>query len=144
MKNPRSYLLVGIQFAAAAFLLYPHPVALAPWWFRVQILAVLLAGWALVTMRLNNLSVLPDPKQNALLVTGGPYKWIRHPMYTAVLLYFLALVIDQGLTTKWIVWSVLAVDLVLKLRYEEGMLRARFPEYAAYCAGTRRLIPFIF
>jgi protein-S-isoprenylcysteine O-methyltransferase Ste14 len=109
-----------------------------------EIVGVILMVWAIWTMRLNNLNISPDLKKNSILVLSGPYKLIRHPMYTSVLLVTLMLVINH--VTLWRVgfWLVLIVDLNCKFRYEERLLRTKYSEYSDYMSKTKRLIPFIY
>lgn len=105
---------------------------------------VLLMIWAIWTMRLSHLNILPDLKDNNRLITSGPYQLIRHPMYTAVLLVTLMLVINHLTWWRAGFWLVLIVDLNFKFRYEEKLLLAKYPEYSDYISKTKRLIPFIY
>ena len=109
-----------------------------------EIAGVVLMIWAIWTMKLNNLNISPDLKKNSVLVLSGPYKLIRHPMYTAVLLVTLMLVINHP--TLWRIgsWLVLCTDLYFKFRYEEKLLVAKYSEYSDYMSKTKRLIPFIY
>jgi len=90
------------------------------------------------------LTPFPEPRANARLVTRGPYRWVRHPMYTSVLLIALAWVLDQPTFVRALVWLVLLADLLTKLEYEETLLAHRFPEYVAYRKRTQRLIPRVY
>jgi protein-S-isoprenylcysteine O-methyltransferase Ste14 len=109
-----------------------------------EVAGVLLMVWAIWTMRLGNLNISPDLKKNSILVLSGPYKLLRHPMYTAVLLVTLMLVIND--MTLWRIgfWLVLIIDLYFKFLYEEKLLLAKFPQYSDYMSKTKRLIPFIY
>ncbi len=118
-------------------------LAKTPGLFLVEMFGGFLGLWALLTMKLRNLSALPDIKSNSPLQTGGPYQWIRHPMYTALLLLMLALVCEEFTYWRGLMWVVLLVDLFLKLRYEEVLLVKTFPEYAEYQQRTHKLIPWI-
>jgi protein-S-isoprenylcysteine O-methyltransferase Ste14 len=95
-------------------------------------------------MRLSNLNVMPDLKANSTLVTSGPYRLIRHPMYAAGLLITLSLVLNHPTLWRAGYWLVLAIDLHLKLRYEEKLLQEKYPQYSDYKQKTKRLIPFIY
>jgi len=114
-----------------------------PWiWLELTGLGILV--WAIVTMKPHRVSPLPAVRPNSKLVTAGPYRWIRHPMYTGVLLTMGALVLDQWTIGRGGVWMILLVDLVIKLHYEEGLLRERFPEYATYQQQSRKIFPFVY
>lgn len=81
-------------------------------------------------------------RQEHRLVTAGPYRWIRHPLYTIATMFFLglALMIDSLLTGL----LALAAILILARRTdsEEQNLIAKFgDEYRAYMARTGRFLP---
>ena len=81
------YLLVAIQFAGIAFFVvtgsnYPQNVVV----LVLQILSIVIGVWAILAMKLHTVTALPSVRQGGQLCTSGPYRVIRHPMYTAVLL----------------------------------------------------------
>lgn len=141
----RSYLLVFIQFAAILAILVTGPVwANATGLRLLELAGIALGGWALIAMQLANLHILPDVRPNAQLVQRGPYRFIRHPMYSALLLTTLALVLDSVSWLRLSVWLVLLVDLLVKLHYEERLLAAHYSGYATYQQQTKRLLPLIY
>lgn len=141
----KSYTLVIIQFGALIALALTGPlIARHPLLLAVEIAALALAAWAIVTVRIRHLNVIPDVRHGSRLVRDGPYRWIRHPMYASILLGALALVLDAPTPLRWLIYAVLLVDLLVKLRYEERLLVAAFPIYAAYQEVSKRLIPFIY
>jgi len=81
-------------------------------------------------------------KQNHTLITAGPYRWVRHPMYTALFAAFVGLAL---VSASWlIVILVVAAILVLYARIgkEETMMVEQFgAEYRAYMQRTGRLLP---
>ena len=104
----------------------------------------LLGIWAVVAMRWDRVRVTPTPRPDVELVERGPYRWVRHPMYVAVLLTALALVLNWPTAGRWGCWLVLAVDLVVKLNYEERLLTCALPHYAEYRRRTWRLMPGVY
>ena len=76
------------------------------------------------------------------VVTEGPYRIVRHPMYAASILYLLGMPLLLG---SW--WGVVAVPVIvaglaLRIRREEGMLRQELSGYEDYAARVRyRLVP---
>lgn len=82
----KSFVLVAVQFACMAVILVPGPwVATQVGFFTMELVGVVLGTWAVMTMTVKNLAVLPEVKKGSRLVTHGPYRWIRHPMYAAIL-----------------------------------------------------------
>lgn len=140
-----SYVLVGVQLAALLAIALTGPlIPPSPVWGLVALLGVLLGVWAALTMRLPEVSVLPEVRAGARLVTRGPYRLIRHPMYSALLLIGAGLVMGAPSPGRWLLWLVLLADLLVKLTYEERLLRARFAEYPAYQRRTWRIVPYVF
>lgn len=146
LSNPlRSYLLVLVQFCCLVGLVFTGPwIAHRVEYLMLEAGGILLRVWVLWTMRLSRLHILPDVTAGSSLVTDGPYRFIRHPMYTAVLLVFLALVLNSFTWWRGVLWIVLLVDLVMKLTYEEHLLVQQFKEYRDYQNQTKRLVPGVY
>jgi protein-S-isoprenylcysteine O-methyltransferase Ste14 len=144
MPTVKSILLVTAQLSTMGGILLTGPwIAHRPGWLALEIAGCLLGAWSVFAMRLDNLRILPEPGANHRLVVHGPYRLIRHPMYTAVIMAFGSLVGDHFTGLRLGIWAALVAVHVLKLGYEEGMLRSRFPGYGDYTSRTRRLIPFV-
>lgn len=143
VKNPLlSGTLVAIQFGAMGALLLTGPVfATHPVGIMLQLLAVLLGLWAVITLRRFN--IVPDPRTACTLVCHGPYRWVRHPMYLSILLFFTPLVAETSTFWRGLLLAILTVDLIIKLLYEETLLCRQLEGYSAYCTRSHRLIPFI-
>lgn len=140
-----SYTLVAIQFACLIAIALTGPIlARNPLLFAMEVAALLLVFWAILTVRVDNVNVVPDPRRDSVLVQSGPYRWIRHPMYSALLLGTLALVIESPSPLRWGLWGVLLIDLVVKLHYEERLLLGHFAGYRSYMDASKRLVPYIF
>ena len=87
------------------------------------------------------LTALPLPNDRAELQTGGLYRWVRHPMYSGLLIGGAARAGTSG--NRWALVSFVALAGLLtgKANFEERHLRVRFPGYAGYAARTPRFIP---
>jgi protein-S-isoprenylcysteine O-methyltransferase Ste14 len=141
----RGMLYVMLQMLCLGLLLLTGP--LIPAGRGPALLAmggVLLGVWAILVMRPSNVSVLPELRPTARLVLRGPYRFVRHPMYTALLLFTGALLIDAFSPVRLLIWLILLTVLIRKLSYEEQLLMARFPDYAAYRRRSARLLPYIY
>ena len=140
----QSYVLVGIQFVCLGLIVMTGPILASSWIFLgLELLGLALGLWALVVMNLRNLHVLPEVYPESTLVTHGPYRYIRHPMYSTLLLVTLALVLDAFSPERLLMWMLLFGDLWIKLRYEEQLLTHHFQDYQDYQRRTKRLIPFL-
>jgi protein-S-isoprenylcysteine O-methyltransferase Ste14 len=114
------------------------------WWQNLILLAGIALGvWAVATMRYN-VSILPDVRRNQQLYTGGPYAYIRHPMYSALLLAGLALVLHDLSSIPVVLWLLLLIILLTKLHYEERLLKSHFANYKQYAKRTKKLVPFLY
>ena len=91
-----------------------------------------------------NLTPFPKPATSGQLVQSGIYKYMRHPLYTAVFCGSL------GWALVWQSWPALLAALALapvldaKARREEQWLRESFPEYSSYQQRVRRFIPWVY
>jgi protein-S-isoprenylcysteine O-methyltransferase Ste14 len=87
------------------------------------------------------LTALPLPSERAALRTGGVYRWVRHPIYSGILLAAVARAVTSGNRWSIPVAVTLAVLLREKARFEEHHLAVRFAGYPDYAARTPRFVP---
>ena len=138
-------LLVVAQFALIGWLVWPLSAqAWSPPALALLACALVLGAWTLAYNRPGNFNIRPEPKKSGRLVTGGPYRFVRNPMYSAVLLFAAAEVVAYRDLWKIACWLALALVLLAKAMLEERGLRALFPGYAAYARRVRRFIPGVF
>ena len=147
MKQSTAWALVGAQFGLLVGLVVLPAGEL---WNRGAVSAVI-AGTAIVLgamvglaggLRLGKtLTPLPIPKDDGELITSGVYGYVRHPLYTGVLLVTAGLVVWGASIAHVIGWFALWAVLMTKASAEEKMLHKRYREYQKYASMTGRLIP---
>jgi protein-S-isoprenylcysteine O-methyltransferase Ste14 len=108
---------------------------------------VALGAWAVWANRPGNFNIVPTPRSGGKLVQHGPYQWIRHPMYSALLLAGYAAV--RASTDGWawaavVAWAALAGVLAVKAGVEERGMIAAHPAYAEYMKRTARFLPHVY
>ena len=128
--------MVGLLIGGRLFSTSPAAIAL-------QLAAVGLMIWARVTFGLRSFHASAAPTAGGIVTTGA-YRWIRHPIYTAVCLFALGGAASHPGAGAWILFGVTVAGAFLRMRAEESLLRERYPEYEAYARRTRRMIPFVF
>jgi len=137
-------ILVTIQFSCLALLMIVTNWLILPWWAFILLgISGFLAFWAMAVMKLGNFNIVPYPVVNGNLVTAGPYSVIRHPMYTSIFIFAIALLAGQFDYAKLIISIVLLIGLIVKMIYEEDLLIQHFPGYKAYMQKTKRVVPFV-
>ena len=117
-------------------------VAASPYVVAAQAMAVALSVWARRSFPKGSFRVVAVPGASAI-IRRGPYRFLRHPMYTAVLLFIWAAVLSH--LSPWTLLLGGLVTLVVSLRViaEERLLRTRYPDYDAYARSTKAVIPFV-
>jgi protein-S-isoprenylcysteine O-methyltransferase Ste14 len=138
-------IFVIVQFACLGLIaltgpLFPDNILL----LAVEALGFAIGAWAILTMGLGKFNVTPDPLESSRLVTRGPYRLIRHPMYLALLLVTLPLLAAYFTIARAVIWLALLIDLLFKLNYEENILTLLLQGYGEYKQKSYRLIPFIY
>lgn len=151
MTDATSRVFVALQLLLfAAFALLPRwwsggwapgPVDTALGWLLIA--AGLALGIASGVALGRNLTPFPEPRSGAVLVTRGPYRRARHPIYGGLLLAALGWTLVSGAFAVALLTLVALLFFDRKRRYEERRLRARFSEYERYRALTHVFVPFV-
>jgi protein-S-isoprenylcysteine O-methyltransferase Ste14 len=112
-------------------------------WMVGQVLVI--AGFVVMiaaSLRLGRgLTATPVPNTRGQLITGGLYRYVRHPIYTGVLLIVVGLTLRSGSVVTLAVAVVTVVFFDRKARWEEAQLSKRYPDYADYASHTHRFVP---
>ena len=124
------YFLVTVQLACLFYILISGPiVSNSTAGLLIECAGIFLALLAIYVMKIKNFNLTPIVKQDSELITSGPYRIIRHPMYIAQLLVVLPLVIDYFSWYRFSALVLLAIILLVKIDYEEKLLLGHFTEY---------------
>jgi protein-S-isoprenylcysteine O-methyltransferase Ste14 len=137
--------------AVVVYAAYPRWIAWAalplPAWLRWAGIGVALAGFGLLQAAHQalgrNWSDVPRLVKDQSLTTSGPYRWIRHPIYTGFLLIMSATLL---ISANWLIgglWiGLTGLEIASRIQYEEGLLLETFgDQYRAYQGTTGRLFP---
>ena len=138
--------VTAIQYTTMTlFIVLTPKVAVGIGWQLVELGGIVLALWAVAIMRgKSKISIAPLPRQEAQLLTSGPYKIIRHPMYTSPFVMFVPLLVTHFDWFRAALLAVLYGNMIVKLLFEESVLREYFDGYEEYMKKTWRLFPFVF
>lgn len=144
-KSSYAYLLVTLQFSSLFTVMFSAPVLANHWTLLlVQFIGVFLGLWAVWEMRIGNFNITPTPVKNGELRTSGPYAFIRHPMYTSIILFTLPELVNSFSIWRIFLLLLLYTTLLLKINYEEKNLLQQFSNYKDYRKDTKRIIPFLY
>jgi protein-S-isoprenylcysteine O-methyltransferase Ste14 len=139
---PRLVAIIGGNLEVALGTLHPVALPLALKLLSTALIAVGTGAEIVVLIWLGRAySIFPEARR---LVLQGPYRWIRHPLYLTAAIATIG--IAMGYAQPWA--ALLAIVTfgfqIGRMHNEEHVLAATFPEYAAYAARTKRLIPGIY
>src|SRR5262245_48543637 len=139
-----SLVATTLLIAAIVTLLFRHAlIADRPLTIAAQVIAVGLLLWARTTFGIRSFHGGANPTSGGL-VTTGPYRWLRHPIYASFLLFVGAAAVSHPGAINLSLAAVVVAMTAVRIFAEERLVVERYPEYAAYRARTKRLIPFVF
>jgi|SRR5690606_6665265 len=145
--SKKDVLFVLIQFILFAVYLFEIP------WLRLDFpgdagwVNLIPAGIGIVIIIIaifqlkKNLTAFPTPLENSELIVTGLFLYVRHPIYSGILMFtfFTAIYLNSGY--KLIITVLLTILFYYKSEYEEAQLQNKFPGYQSYKAGTGRFYP---
>ena len=105
---------------------------------------ILIALWAAFSLSRSNFTVMPEPVAQGTLVQRGPYRLIRHPMYTAVILCGIGAFIAHSSVLNAVYVVALIAVLCFKLKREESLLKVAYADYENYMSRTSALVPGVY
>ncbi len=133
----------------AVILLAPQATCFAcPPWLRTAGLAILAIGgllgtWGMLTLG-RNLTPFPKPIEGGELVTHGPYRFVRHPIYAGLIFGTLGWGLFRANLLGLALALLLFIFFDLKSRREEQWLREAYAAYAEYQKRVKKLVPFVY
>lgn len=142
-RSLRSYIHVIIQFSAIFSILFTTRVFELSYCLVPVTAGLFLGVWSVWTMKHATLTIFPEPNFN-IIIQHGPYKIIRHPMYTSLFLIVIPLVIFNFSFLRLGILMGFTLNQILKIMYEEKLILQKVPGYAAYKSVTWRIIPFLY
>ncbi len=122
------------------------PLALWPFWTgaALTLAGLLFAVWARVHIG-RNWSGIVTVKEGHELITSGPYRFVRHPIYTGLLLAVAGSALARGDWSAVLAFALVFLALWRKLKIEERWMREHFGDlYQTYIQRAAALIPFVF
>lgn len=109
----------------------------------IQVCAVALMIWARLTFGVRSFNASANATTGKL-VTNGPYHFLRHPIYAAIIYFFIASIIAFPFIDTIGAVALIVAGLFVRMILEEKSLLVAYDDYAAYSKQTKRIIPFVF
>ena len=135
--------LALMALGLAGLILRDSLFSLGPAVIAVQSAAVALMIWARAVFGRRSFHATANPTAGGL-VTTGPYRFIRHPIYAAACFFGWA-----GVASHWSAVSaqlgvLLLIGAFVRMLCEERLLAGQYPEYREYARVTKRIVPYLF
>ncbi|HVY54476.1 MAG TPA: methyltransferase [Thermodesulfobacteriota bacterium] len=147
-ERPGKTAILVFNFVEAAIVcllvLMGSPVATHPLLIFVQIAGLWIILWVLWTNSVKKFRITLDLPPETRFVAKGPYSFVRYPVYTALLVITLTLVIDRLEIEELVLWLLLFIVFIFDIRYEERLYTSYFGDYSLYRDRTSRLIPYVY
>lgn len=139
-RDPVAFAACATALAAVVLLKGPPDSAATALVFAGELMTLVSFGWLLVSVLALGrcFGVLPEVRG---LVTRGPYRLVRHPVYLGELGACAGLVLAAPTSWNLALAAAFAAAQATRMRLEERALLAEFPDYAQYAASTPRLLP---
>jgi protein-S-isoprenylcysteine O-methyltransferase Ste14 len=145
--SQKDLILVIIQVALLLLFIiipvgYAPPMIPAFLCFFMTTTGILIASAGVLTIG-KGFTPFPTPKASGQLKQTGIYKYIRHPMYSGIIIAGLGIAFYNSNIPRLIICLILWIFFEYKSRYEEKLLEQKYPEYSQYKAGTGRFFPSV-
>jgi len=114
----------------------------SPFVIALQVVAISTSVWARRSFPKGAFRVAADPGAPSI-IRRGPYRYVRHPMYAAALLFIWTAVLSHRSWLNVGIGLTATLVIVLRVVIEERLLRARYADYREYACSTKALVPFV-
>jgi protein-S-isoprenylcysteine O-methyltransferase Ste14 len=128
--------IFGLYYTGALF--SPSPIVIA-----IQLAGVLLMIWARITFGRRSFHAAANPTAGGLVRTG-PYRYLRHPIYTAVFFFAWPGALAQRSVAAIAFAALISAGAIVRMLCEEYLLVRQYPDYVEYAKTTSRMIPYVF
>jgi len=134
---------LGIAVLSIVLLLFNESLfAIGPAGIAVQVFAAALMLWSRATFGRRSFHADANPTDGGLITTG-PYRFFRHPIYAAILYFTWTGVIVHFAPLSVVLGIGITAGLTIRMLAEERLVAEKYPEYMEYAKKTKRVIPFI-
>jgi protein-S-isoprenylcysteine O-methyltransferase Ste14 len=134
--------LLFVIAAVVVLALSGNLLSASPFVIAAQVAAVALAVGARRSFQKGTFRVSAAPASSSI-IRRGPYRFVRHPMYSAALLFVWTAVVSSVSALTLAIGTSVTVVVAARVISEERLLRAECPEYADYMRSTKALVPFV-
>jgi protein-S-isoprenylcysteine O-methyltransferase Ste14 len=141
MKFISKFALPVVMLAGLYLLISGNLFSINPF-LVVQGLAVAVMPWARRSFQPGQFNIHADPKEGQM-ISSGPYKFIRHPMYASALVIIWSGILGHFSPLNLVIGVMVTVVVSIRIMVEEQYLRTRYPDYMDFSRKTKRVIPFI-
>src|ERR1035437_9872588 len=127
-----SLVALGIALLGVLFMVKEHYIfSKDPITIIIQAFAAGLMIWARFTFGIRSFHASANTTKGGL-VTNGPYRWLKHPIYASLIYFFWASVISYSFIETIAAVSMITIGLFVRMVLEERFLLVAYDEYAAY------------
>jgi len=133
----------GVRKANLTRSVLPHTLAIAILADLLVLVGFIISVWARIVLG-RNWSARVTLKEDHQLIQRGPYRFVRHPIYSGLLVMILGTAVLAGQVTGFVALLFCFCGFWIKLQQEQALLKKRLPGYSEYMARTKALVPFLF
>ena len=139
-----SIIALGIAIVGVLYLFEEQYIfSTNPITILIQLISISFMVWARYTFGFRRFHAVANTTKGKL-VTTGPYHFLRHPIYAAVIYFFWASVISYPFIETIVAVICITAGLFIRMILEEKFLVLAYDDYAAYAKQTKRIIPYLF